>query len=94
MVDWGSAVTLRLVGGLDAKVTRLETKADIVSGLRALANTIESGKLERAETILLVSQSAGMVDFAAIGKCPTIAEALGLLDLAHAKIVRGAWKND
>jgi hypothetical protein len=83
-------MTLRLVSDM-TNVARLP-EADVAAGLRALASAIEGGKLERAETILLVSLTGGMVDFAAVGKSPTIAETLGLLDLAHAKIVAGSFR--
>jgi len=63
----------------------------VAAGLRGLAAKIDAGEVS-PDSMLIISRASGMVDFAALGENISIAEALGLLDLAHAKIVAGAWR--
>lgn len=84
-------MTLRLVEKDNVATLPVGNLHDICSSLRAMADAIDEGKIG-PDVVLLVTRSEGMVDYTALGENVCIAEALGLLDLAHARIVNGAWR--
>lgn len=65
--------------------------SDVVAAARGFADAVESGDL-KAEQVIVVSLIDGRVDFTAFGPSPTIAEGIGMLELAKAKIIEGAWR--
>lgn len=81
---------LRLVES--GKIARLPVGnlREIADAARAFADLVDDGL--SVETAFLVTVIDGELQFTVLGDSPTIAEGLGLLDLAKAKIVAGSWQ--
>lgn len=79
-------MTLRLVS--DSEPAH---RNEIVAAARAFADSVESGELA-AEKVIVVCVVDGMLDFAIFGPSPSIAEGIGLLALAQAKVIEGSWQ--
>jgi hypothetical protein len=62
----------------------------IAAEARAFADKVESGELE-AERVILVCVIDGLLDLTVFGPSPTIADGIGMLELAKAKIIAGSW---
>lgn len=79
-------MTLRLVSDSEP-----QQRNAIVAAARAFADAVEAGDVP-AEKVIVVCVVGGMLDLAIFGPSPTIAEGLGLLDLAKAKVIEGSWR--
>lgn len=64
---------------------------EIVAHARAFADAVEAGDVE-AEKVIVVCVVGGMLDLAIFGPSPSIAEGIGLLELAKAKVIEGSWR--
>lgn len=64
---------------------------EVVIAARTLADAVESGEVP-VESALIVTLVDGCADVTCIGRNLPISEAIGLLELAKAKIIQGAWK--
>ena len=66
---------------------------DVALAARGFADAIDSGAVTSRTAILLSVNNDGNLETTWFGsQGPTIAEAIGLLELAKAKIVNGAWR--
>lgn len=65
--------------------------SDVVAAARGFADAVEGGQLN-ADRVIVVSVVDGKVEFTVFGQSPTIAEGIGLLELAKARIIEGAWR--
>lgn len=66
--------------------------ADVADAAQGFANAIADGDLRLRQAIIVTVDPDGYVDFACIGEQPGTAEAIGLLELAKARIVAGSFK--
>lgn len=66
--------------------------ADVATAVRGFADALDDGKATAQSAILLSVNDAGMLDLTWFGKPVTTAEAIGLFELAKAKVVAGAWR--
>lgn len=64
----------------------------IALALRAYAELLEDGEASAKRIILVTQDEDGMIDFAAIGEPCESAQALGYLDMAKDKLLRGSWR--
>ena len=67
---------------------------DIGTAAQGFADAINGGDLDGLETAIVIIKVNGRVDMTVMGESPSIAEGLGLLELAKAKIIAGAWLDD
>jgi hypothetical protein len=82
---------LRLAS-IDGERTITIGLSDVAIAARGFADALDAGKASARTAILLTVNDEGTLETTWLGQGPTIAEALGLLELAKAKIVQGAWR--
>lgn len=85
-------MNLRLVAKDNVAALPVANMHDIAAAAQGFADAIADGDLEGLETVVLITKRGGRVDFAVLGESPSIAEGIGLLELAKAKVIAGAWR--
>jgi hypothetical protein len=86
-------MTLRLVDKDNVVPLVTAWTRDILSGAQGFAAAVEDGSLALRQALIVTVDENGMVDFAAIGEQPTIAEAIGTIELCKLKIGMGAFRS-
>jgi len=84
-------MSLRLVDKDNVETLPVANPTNILAAIRGFADAIADETL-KPTTAILVTVEDGMVDFAAFGEQPDVARALGIIELAKAKIVAGSWR--
>ena len=83
-------MTLRLVD--KDNVCALPTLGGVAASARGFADKLDSGEITARTAMLVVINDEGRLDFTCFGQGVTIAEGLGFLELAKAKVIEGAWR--
>lgn len=84
-------MSLRLVDKDNVATLPVANPTNILASIRGFADAIDDETL-KPSTALLITVEDGLVDFAAFGEQPDVARALGIIELAKAKIVAGSWR--
>lgn len=84
-------MSLRLVDKDNVATLPVANPTNILAAIQGFADAIGDETLNPS-TAILITVEDGMVDFAAFGEQPSVATALGLIELAKAKIVAGSWR--
>lgn len=84
-------MSLRLVDKDNVATLPVANPTNILASIRGFADAIDDETL-KPSTALLITVEDGLVDFAAFGDQPDVARALGIIELAKAKIVAGSWR--
>lgn len=65
---------------------------DVAMAARGFADLLDSGEATAKTAILLTVNEQGNLETTWFGEGPTVAEAIGLLELAKARVIQGAWR--
>lgn len=84
-------MSLRLVDKDNVETLPVANPTNIMASIQGFADAIFDETL-KPTTAILITVEDGMVDFAAFGEQPDVARALGIIELAKAKIISGSWR--
>lgn len=84
-------MSLRLVDKDNVETLPVANPTNILASIQGFADAIGDETL-KPTTAILITVEDGMVDFAAFGEQPDVARAIGIIELAKAKIISGSWR--
>lgn len=84
-------MSLHLAAVNGERTIPIDPGSDIAACARAFADLIDNGEVE-ADSAIVILDVHGFIEFLSFGPSPSISEALGMLDLAKAKIINGAFR--